>query len=130
MNQPVKLLSPPILVDSTRFSLYAITEVSRKPKHTHFKSSLQNILFLCAVLPRSRGAAKEVRPGARWIRAGGGVVGSRRRCAVEGVARPGCAGGGGGQWGSGVCAWQRWSGQIKGIVAARSWEKKIGIRVD
>ena len=47
MNQPVKLLSPPILVDSTRFSLYAITEVSRKPKHTHFKPSLQNIHF-CA----------------------------------------------------------------------------------
>jgi len=34
VNQLVKLLSPPILVDSTRFSLYAITEVSRKPKHT------------------------------------------------------------------------------------------------
>ena len=53
VNQPVKLLSPPILVDSTRFSLYAITEVSRKPKHTHFKSSLQNIHFLCAIFPRS-----------------------------------------------------------------------------
>ena len=38
MNQPVKLQSPPVLVDSTHFSLYAITEVSRKPKHTHFKS--------------------------------------------------------------------------------------------
>jgi len=40
-------------MDSTRFSLYAITEVSRKPKHTHFKSWFQNIHFLCAVLPRS-----------------------------------------------------------------------------
>jgi len=31
-------LSPPVLVHSTRFSLYAKTEVSRKPKHTHFNS--------------------------------------------------------------------------------------------
>ena len=46
MNIPCKLLSPPVLVDSTRFSLYAVTEVSRKPKHTH---------FLCAVFPRSGG---------------------------------------------------------------------------
>ena len=43
VNQPVKLLSPPVLVNSTRFSLYAITEVSRKPKHTHFKYSFQNM---------------------------------------------------------------------------------------
>ena len=35
MNQSVKLLSPPVLVDSTRFNLYAMTKVSRKPKHTH-----------------------------------------------------------------------------------------------
>ena len=53
MNQPVKLLSPPVLVDSTRFSLNAITEVSRKPKHTHFNSWFQNIHFLCAIFSRS-----------------------------------------------------------------------------
>ena len=53
VNQPVKLLSPPVLVDSTYFSLYAITKVSRKPKHTHFKYRFQNIHFLCAVLSRS-----------------------------------------------------------------------------
>ena len=34
----VKLLSPPVPMDSTHFSHYAITEVSRKPKHTHFNS--------------------------------------------------------------------------------------------
>ena len=51
VNRSVKLLSPPVLIDSTRFSLYAITEVSRKPKHTHFKYPFQNIHFLCAVFP-------------------------------------------------------------------------------
>ena len=35
VNVPCKLLSPPIPVDLTRFSLYDITKVSRKPKHTH-----------------------------------------------------------------------------------------------
>jgi len=55
MNIPCKLLSPPVLVDSTRFSLYAVTEVSRKPKHTHFKYRFQNIHFLCAIFPRSGG---------------------------------------------------------------------------
>ena len=45
VNQQVKLLLPPILENSTRFSLYDITEVSRKPKHTHFKSSLQKYTF-------------------------------------------------------------------------------------
>ena len=53
VNIPCKLLSPPVLVDSTRFSLYAIMEVSRKPKHTHFKYQFQNIHFSCAVIPRS-----------------------------------------------------------------------------
>jgi len=53
VNISCKLLSPPVLVDSTRFSLYAITEVSRKPKHTHFKYQFQNIHFLCAIFPRS-----------------------------------------------------------------------------
>ena len=53
VNQPCKLLSPPVLIDLTRFSLYAITEVSRKPKHTHFKYQFQNIYFLCAVFLRS-----------------------------------------------------------------------------
>jgi len=42
VNIPCKFLSPPVLMDSTRFSLYAITEVSRKPKHTHFNSWFQN----------------------------------------------------------------------------------------
>jgi len=53
VNIPCKLLSLPILVDSTRFSLYAITKVSRKPKQTHFKSWFQNIHFSCAVFSRS-----------------------------------------------------------------------------
>ena len=53
VNQSVNLLSPPVLVDSTRFSLYAIRKVSRKPKHTHFNFWFQNIHFLCAVFPRS-----------------------------------------------------------------------------
>ena len=53
VNIPCKLLSPPILMDLTRFSLYAITKVSRKSKHTHFKSSFQNIHFLCTIFPRS-----------------------------------------------------------------------------
>ena len=51
VNQPIKLLSPPVLMDSTRFSLFAITEVSRKPKHTHFKYQFQNIHFSCAISP-------------------------------------------------------------------------------
>jgi len=51
VNQPVKLLSPPILVDLTRFSLYVIMEVSRKPKHIHFKYWFQNIHFSYAVSP-------------------------------------------------------------------------------
>ena len=51
VNQPVKLLSPPVLVDSTRFSLYAIMEVSRKPKHTHFKYQFQNIHFCARFSP-------------------------------------------------------------------------------
>ena len=51
MNQPVKLLSPPVLVDSTRFSLYTIIEVSRKPKHTYFKSWFQNIHFCARFSP-------------------------------------------------------------------------------
>jgi len=37
VNIPVKLLSPPVSVDSTRFSLYVIIEESRKLKRTHFK---------------------------------------------------------------------------------------------
>ena len=53
VNQPVKLLWPPVPVDSTRFSLYAITKVSRKPKHTHFKYRFQNIHISCAIFPRS-----------------------------------------------------------------------------
>ena len=53
MNIPCKLLSPPVLVDSTHFNLYAITEVSRKSKHTHIKYQFQNIHFLCAVFPWS-----------------------------------------------------------------------------
>ena len=60
VNQPVKLLSPLVLVDLTRFSLYAIMEVSRKPKHTHFKYRFQNKHFLCAVFLRSNfGAVAE-----------------------------------------------------------------------
>ena len=35
------------------FSLYAIQEVSRKSKCTHFKYQFQNIHILCAVFPRS-----------------------------------------------------------------------------
>ena len=54
VNIPCKFLSPPVFVDSTRFSLYAITEVSRKPKHTHFNSWFQNIHFLCAIFSRSQ----------------------------------------------------------------------------
>jgi len=53
VNIPCKLLSPPVLVGSTRFSLYAITKVSRKPKHSHFNSWFQNIHFSCTVFPRS-----------------------------------------------------------------------------
>ena len=53
VNIPCKILSPPVLVDSTRFSLYAKTKVSRKPKHTHFKYWFQNIYFSCTVFPRS-----------------------------------------------------------------------------
>jgi len=53
VNIPCKLLSPPVLVDSTRFNLHAITEVLMKPKHTHFKYWFQNIHFLYAVFPRS-----------------------------------------------------------------------------
>ena len=51
VNQPVKLLSPPVIMDSTRFSLYAIIEVSRKPKHIHFNSWFQSIHFLFAISP-------------------------------------------------------------------------------
>ena len=50
-NIMCKLLSPPVLMDSTRFNLYVITEVLRKPKHTHFKYRFQNIKFFCAVFP-------------------------------------------------------------------------------
>jgi len=53
VNISCKLLSPPVLVDSTHFSLYAITEVSRKPNHTHFKYRFQNIYFLCAIFSQS-----------------------------------------------------------------------------
>ena len=53
VNIPCKLPSPSVLMDSTRFSLYAITEVSRRPKHTHFNSWFQNIHFSCAVFPWS-----------------------------------------------------------------------------
>ena len=49
VNIHCELLSPLVLVDSTRFSLYAIMEVSRKPNHTHFKSWFQNIHFSCPV---------------------------------------------------------------------------------
>ena len=52
VNQLVKLLSPFILVDSTRFSLYALTEVSKKSNHTQFNSWFQNIHFSYAI-PRS-----------------------------------------------------------------------------
>ena len=51
VNIPCKLLSPPVLVDSTRFSLYTITEVSRKLKHTHFTSWFQNNTFCAQFSP-------------------------------------------------------------------------------
>ena len=51
VNISCKLLSTPVLMDLTRFSLYAITEVLRKPKHAHFNSWFQNIHFSCAVSP-------------------------------------------------------------------------------
>ena len=66
MNIPCKLLSPPVLVDSTRFSLYAVTEVSRKPKHTHFKYRFQNTLFMRGFPPIRRG------DGAPGVRLGQG----------------------------------------------------------
>ena len=47
VNMPCKLLSPPVLVDSTRFSLYAITEVSRKPKHALLTLDFKTYTF-CA----------------------------------------------------------------------------------
>ena len=68
VNIPCKLLSPPVLVDSTHFSHYAITEVPRKPKHTHFKSSFQNIHFLCAVFRRS---CINLQHGIGWTRRSG-----------------------------------------------------------
>ena len=55
VNISCKLLSPPILLDSTLFSLYAITEVSRKPKHAlltiDFKTHFSCTVFFRSVTP-------------------------------------------------------------------------------
>ena len=47
MNTLCKLLSPPVLMDLTRFSLYAITEVSTKPKYTHTSTLDFKIYTFC-----------------------------------------------------------------------------------
>ena len=45
VNIPCKLLSPSVHVNSTRFSLYAITKVSRKPKHTLLTRDFKTYTF-------------------------------------------------------------------------------------